>query len=92
MATWTSDGGRLDGYGDRPPNAPNCDILIYICALIAVPVFVFLFSNLMKSADAPAGVGFIGYLVSLPLMGKLLFGTFKLAKPAHVTFKVVAIS
>jgi len=76
------DGGRLDGYGERPSHAPNRDILIYLCALVAVPVFVFLFSNLMKSADAPAGVGFIGYLVSLPLMGKLLFGTFVISVPA----------
>src|SRR5438309_736704 len=76
------DGGRLAGYGERPADAPNKDIIIYICALIAVPVFVFLFSNLMNSAPAAEGSGFIGYLASLSLMGKLLFGTFIVAVPA----------
>ena len=75
------DGGRLDGYGERPAHAPNKDIVIYVCALIAVPVFVFLFSNLMNSAPAAEGSGFIGYLMSLSLMGKLLFGTFIIAVP-----------
>ena len=75
------DGGRLTGYGERPANAKNRDITIYICALLAVPVFVFLFSNLMNATEAEAGSGFIGYLISLPLMGKLLFGTFIIAVP-----------
>jgi POT family proton-dependent oligopeptide transporter len=75
------DGGRLAGYGERPADAPNKDIVIYIGALIAVPVFVFLFSNLMNSAPAAEGSGFLGYLMSLSLMGKLLFGTFIIAVP-----------
>lgn len=75
------DGGRLDGYGERPESAKNRDIAIYVGALVAVPVFVFLFSNLMSASEAEAGSGFIGYLVSLPLMGKLLFGTFLIAVP-----------
>jgi POT family proton-dependent oligopeptide transporter len=76
------DGGRLTGYGERPEHAPNKDILIYIGALVAVPVLVFLFSNLMNSAPAAEGSGFLGYLMSLSLMGKLLFGTFIIAVPA----------
>jgi POT family proton-dependent oligopeptide transporter len=75
------DGGRLDGYGERPDNAPNKDLIIYICALIAVPLVVFLFMNLMNSAPAPEGSGFLGYLMSLSLMGKLLFGTFVISVP-----------
>ena len=75
------DGGRLAGYGERPEIAKNRDITIYICALLAVPVFVFLFSNLMNATEAEAGSGFIGYIASLPLMGKLLFGTFLVAVP-----------
>jgi proton-dependent oligopeptide transporter, POT family len=75
------DGGRLAGYGERPGDAPNKDIMIYIGALIAVPVLVFLFNNLMNSAPAEPGSGFIGYLASLSLMGKLLFGTFIIAVP-----------
>jgi POT family proton-dependent oligopeptide transporter len=54
------DGGRLSGYGERPADAPNRDILIYIGALLAVPVLVFLFNNLMNSAPAEPGSGFIG--------------------------------
>jgi len=76
------DGGRLSGYGERPAHAPNKDIIIYIGALVAVPVLVFLFSNLMHSAPAAEGSGFIGYILSLSLMGKLLFGTFIIAVPA----------
>ena len=76
------DGGRLAGYGERPDKAPNRDVAIYIGALIAVPVFVFLFNNLMNSAPATEGAGFIGYLASLSLMGKLLFGTFIVSVPA----------
>ena len=75
------DGGRLAGYGERPETAKNRDITIYICALLAVPVFVFLFSNLMNATEAEAGSGFIGYIASLPLMGQLLFGTFIVAVP-----------
>ena len=76
------DGGRLAGYGDRPDNAPNRDLVIYVGALVAVPVFVFLFSNLMNSAPPAEGSGFVGYLMSLSLMGKLLFGTFIISVPA----------
>lgn len=75
------DGGRLAGYGDRPEGAPNKDIIIYIGAVIAVPVLMFLFQNLMNSAPAAEGSGFLGYLASLSLMGKLLFGTFIVAVP-----------
>ncbi|WP_308516471.1 peptide MFS transporter [Sphingomonas flavescens] len=76
------DGGRLTGYGDRPDGAPNKDVMIYIGALIAVPVLVFLFFNLMNSPPPAEGSGFVGYLLSLSLMGKLLFGTFIIAVPA----------
>src|SRR6476620_3536020 len=76
------DGGRLTGFGERPDHAPNKDIMIYIGALIAVPVLVFLFFNLMNSPPPAEGSGFVGYLMSLSLMGKLLFGTFIIAVPA----------
>jgi proton-dependent oligopeptide transporter, POT family len=75
------DGGRLAGYGDRPEGAPDKDIIIYIGAVVAVPVLMFLFQNLMNSAPAAEGSGFLGYLASLSLMGKLLFGTFIVAVP-----------
>jgi POT family proton-dependent oligopeptide transporter len=75
------DGGRLTGFGDRPEHAPNKDMIIYIGAVVAVPVLMFLFQNLMNSQPAAEGSGFIGYLASLSLMGKLLFGTFIVSVP-----------
>jgi POT family proton-dependent oligopeptide transporter len=83
------DGGRLAGYGERPEHAPDKDLIIYIGALIAVPVVVFLFSNLMNTPPAAAGSGFIGYLASLSLMAKLLFGTFIIGVPAILAWSYV---
>ena len=74
-----ADGSPATASG--PSRRPNKDMIIYVGALIAVPVLVFLFSNLMNSAPAAEGSGFIGYLASLSLMGKLLFGTFIIAVP-----------
>ena len=77
------DGGRLAGYGEPPvKDGPDRAIPIYIGAILFVPVFYFLFINLMNSAAPAEGSGFIGYLKSLPLMGKLLFGTFIIGIPA----------
>ena len=76
------DGGRLAGYGEPPvKDGPDRAIPIYIGAILFVPVFYFLFINLMNSAPAAEGSGFMGYLASLPLMGKMLFGTFILGIP-----------
>lgn len=77
------DGGKLDGYGDRPADAPtNKDIPIYIGAVLMVPVAYFLFSNLMNYVRPEAGSGIVGYIMTLPIMGKMLFGTFLVAVPA----------
>jgi POT family proton-dependent oligopeptide transporter len=78
------DGGRLAGYGERPEQAPaNRDLAIYAGALVAVPVVLFLFWNLMNSGSSASEAHSIGeYLVSLPIMGKVLFGTFLIAIPA----------
>jgi len=76
------DGGRLQGYGDRPAHAPaNRDFLIYGGAIAAIPVVLFLFYNLMNYVPPEAGSGIVGYVLSLPIMGKILFGTFLLAVP-----------
>ena len=76
------DGGRLTGYGERPESAPkNKDMLIYLGALVAVPLVVFLFWNLMNYVAPPKGSGVIGYVASLPIMGKMLFGTFLVSVP-----------
>jgi len=84
LFSWTLiqfDGGRLSGYGE-PPVGPNRSMIIYICALVAVPVILFLFTNLMNAPAPVEGAGFVGYLIALPLMGKLLFGTFLIGIPA----------
>lgn len=76
------DGGRLDGYGEPPVQAgPDRKLIIYAGAIIAVPVVWLLFRNMMDGADAAAaaakdGSGFVGYVASLPVLGKLLFLTF----------------
>ena len=76
------DGGKLNGYGDPPKRSgPDRAILIYIGACCVVPLFYFLYTNLMTAAPAAPGSGIVGYILSLPLMGKLLFGTFILAVP-----------
>ncbi len=77
------DGGKLDGFGDRPVGADSSkDIAIYIGAVLAVPLVWFLFSNLMSYVRPAAGSGIIGYVLTLPLMGKIMFLTFLVAVPA----------
>jgi POT family proton-dependent oligopeptide transporter len=77
------DGGRLSGYGERPEGADSSrDLIIYAGAFLAIPVVLFLFWNLMNSAASEPGAGIVGYLIALPLMGKILFGTFLLGVPA----------
>jgi POT family proton-dependent oligopeptide transporter len=84
------DGGRLAGYGEPPERTgPDRAIIIYICALLAVPIFYFLFVNLMNATEPTPGSGFIGYVVSLPLMGKLLFGSFLIAVPVILAWSWV---
>jgi POT family proton-dependent oligopeptide transporter len=76
------DGGRLSGYGERPHGVDSSrDLTIYAGALIAIPVVLFLFWNLMNSAPSEPGSGMVGYLLALPIMGKILFGTFIIAIP-----------
>jgi POT family proton-dependent oligopeptide transporter len=78
----TFDGGRLAGYGEAPQREKDRSLWVYIGALVAVPVFYFLFVNLMNTPEPPPGSGFIGYILSLSLRGKLLFGSFLIGVPA----------
>ena len=76
------DGGRLAGYGERPESADaSRDWSIYGGALLCVPLVWFLFSNLMNYVRPAAGTGIIGYVLTLPIMGKALFLTFLLGVP-----------
>ena len=73
-------GDKLDGYGDPPPGQTrDRSLLIYIGAIFAIPVGWFLFMNLMTTQSAEAGSGIVGYLLALPIMGKVLFFTFLLS-------------
>ncbi len=85
------DGGRLDGYGERPVGAdPRKDWLIYGAALVCVPLFFFLFTNLMAYVAPEAGQGLLGYFLGLPIMGKLMFGTFLIAVPGILIWALAA--
>jgi POT family proton-dependent oligopeptide transporter len=76
------DGGRLAGYGETPARAGGDRAwAIYGLAVLAVPLFYLLFANLMNTPEPVAGEGLGGYLLGLPLMGKLLCGTFVVAVP-----------
>lgn len=77
------DGGRLGGYGEPPTGQPaSRPIGIFALATLGVPIFYLLFLNLMNAVEPVPGSGIIGYIASLSLMGKLLFGTFLLGVPA----------
>src|SRR3954451_16826433 len=76
------DGGRLAGMGEAPVReGRDRALIIYGLAILAIPVFVFLFMNLMNSPEPEPGSGLVGYIMSLSLMGKLLFGTFIIGVP-----------
>ena len=85
LASWALiqfDGGRLKGYGEPPEQTGSSrDLAIFVGAVLAIPVALFLFWNLMSAPAAEPGSGIVGYLLSLPLMGKLLFGTFLISVP-----------
>ena len=75
------DRGKLDGFGDPPTQKGNYDLVIYACALLAIPLTWFLFRNTLATSDASAaaasaGTGIIGYVLSLPVLGKIMFATF----------------
>ncbi|MDH4742911.1 peptide MFS transporter [Sphingomonas sp. CBMAI 2297] len=95
MISWALiqfNGGKLDGYGE-PPAKPGVNAqqwIIYAVALCVVPLFYLLYVNLMHSAAPAAGSGFLGYVASLPLMGKLLFGSFLLGVPAILVWSFLA--
>jgi POT family proton-dependent oligopeptide transporter len=70
-------GPKLAGYGEPPERSgPDRALVIYACALLAIPVVWFLFSNLMAAPPPVAGQGMMGYVLGLPILGKVLFLTF----------------
>ncbi len=84
------DGGKLDGYGDRPAGVDSSkDIVIYVGAVLCVPLVWFLFTNLMGYVRPAAGSGIIGYVLTLPLMGKIMFLTFLISVPAILIWSFI---
>jgi len=85
LFSWTLiqfDGGRLSGYGEPPRReGPDRAFGIFALATLGVPIFYLLFTNLMNAPEPVAGEGILGYIAGLPVMGKLLFGTFLVAVP-----------
>ncbi len=75
------DGGRLRVIGNAPVERDHA-LPIFAAALVAVPAMMLLFQNLMATAPAAAGSDIWGYIAALPVMGKLLFGTFLVTIPA----------
>jgi len=91
-ALFEFDRGLLDGYGERPEGVnPSRDWWIYGSAILAVPVIYFLFTNLMNASASSAEAHSIGqYILSLPLMGKVLFFTFLVSIPGILIWSWVA--
>ncbi len=93
LFSWTLiqfDGGKLNGYGEPPVRTgPDRALGIYALALLGVPLFYLLFVNLMNATPPEPGSGIVGYIVSLSLMGKLLFGTFLIAVPGILIWSFV---
>ena len=81
------DGGRLAGFGETPARqGGDRAALIYAGALLAVPVLVFLFQNVLSSPPLAAGDGFLGGIMALPLLNKLLYVTFIVAVPGILLY------
>ncbi|NIJ31940.1 peptide MFS transporter [Sphingomonas oligoaromativorans] len=71
------DGGRLAGYGEPPvQEGKDRAAIIYILAILAAPITWLVLRNVMEAPEAAAGAGFVGYLLALPVLGKVLFVTF----------------
>ena len=70
-------GPKLAGYGEPPvQKGKDRSLLIYAGAVLAVPLIWFLFYNLMNAPAPVAGQGIMGYILGLPILGKVLFATF----------------
>jgi POT family proton-dependent oligopeptide transporter len=95
LLSWTLiqfDGGKLAGFGEPPAGAAGSAQRaagIYALALLGVPVFYFLFTNLMNAQPPVPGSGIVGYVASLSLMGKLLFGTFLISVPGILIWSAI---
>ncbi|MEG3147510.1 peptide MFS transporter [Sphingomonas sp. RT2P30] len=94
LISWTLiqfNGGRLDSYGEPPVRiGPDRTMLIYICAVVAVPLFYLLFQNVLATPRIEAGGTFGAALMALPLLNKMLYITFFLSVPGILIWTWVA--
>ncbi|GAA0535930.1 POT family proton-dependent oligopeptide transporter [Rhizomicrobium palustre] len=72
-------GDRLAAYGNPPANARNINLWFYGGTLLAIPVVWFLLNNTMLTASIAhkvAATGVIGFLLTLPVLGQVMFFVF----------------
>ncbi len=70
-------GPKMAGIGETPVQAGgDKGWVIYALALLAIPVIWLLFTNLMNAPPPVKGEGIGGYILGLPILGKVLFFTF----------------
>ncbi len=73
-------GPKLAGVGEPPASdGPDRSWLIYGGAILGIPLVWFLFTNLMNAPAPVEGQGIVGYVLGLPILGKVLFTTFLLS-------------
>ena len=84
-ALFQFDGGKLDGYGETPAaTTPRHIWTIVLASLAFVPIAWFLLNNTLDHAAAASeaaatSAGFVGYIMSLPMLGKIMFAMFFVA-------------
>lgn len=72
-ALFQFSGEGLKDFGNPPNGKPQYQGVILILTLLALPVFWFLLRNqAMAGAEPAASAGVVAYLMSLPLLGKLM--------------------
>jgi POT family proton-dependent oligopeptide transporter len=72
----------LADYGNPPADGKNRDAIIIILSLLAVPLMWFLLNNAMETASLArevAATGPVEYILSLPLLGQVMFFVYLLA-------------
>lgn len=81
-ARFQFSGDMIKDYGNPPESGKNRDVIIVLLSLLAVPVAWFLLNNAMVSASIAhevAATGIIAYILSLPLLGKVMFFVYVVA-------------